>query len=73
MLTATTELLTVTQIAQRLDVPPHIVTYVIKTRRIRAQRWAGHARLFDETTVERIADELARIRERDTQLLSYAE
>lgn len=65
MQTTTAELLTVTEIAHRLNVPPHTVAYVIKTRGIRTNRWVGHARLFDEAAVERIACELERIRQRD--------
>jgi hypothetical protein len=65
MQTTTAELLTVTEIARRFNVPPHAVTYVIKTRGIRTNRWAGHARLFDEAAVDRIASELDRIRQRD--------
>jgi len=57
----TSELLTVTEIARRLNVAPHAVTYVVKTRGIEAARWVGHARLFDEVAVGRIASELARI------------
>jgi hypothetical protein len=57
----TSGLLTVTEIARRLDVAPHAVTYVVKTRGIEPVRWAGHARLFDEGAVGRIASELARI------------
>ena len=57
----TSELLTVTEIARRLDVAPHAVTYVVKTRGIEPARWVGHARLFDEAAVGRIASELARI------------
>ena len=64
MQTTTAKLLTVTEIARRLNVPPHTVTYVIKTRGIRTNRWAGHARLFDETAVDRIVAELERIKER---------
>ena len=67
MQTTKPELLTVTEIADRLNVPPHAVTYVIKTRGIRTNRWAGHARLFDEAAVERIAGELDRIKQRDAQ------
>ena len=61
MNTKTSELLTVTEIARRLDVAPHAVTYVVKTRGIEPARWVGHARLFDEAAVGRIASELARI------------
>ena len=67
MQTTKPELLTVTEIADRLSVPAHAVTYVIKTRGIRTNRWAGHARLFDEAAVERIAGELDRIKQRDAQ------
>jgi DNA-binding transcriptional MerR regulator len=66
MQTSTGELLTVSEIARRLDVPVHVVTYVVKTRRIQPQRWAGHARLFDERAVLRIQSELNRIRSADT-------
>ena len=61
MSTATPGLLTITEIARCLDVASHAVTYVVKTRGIEPARWVGHARLFDEAAVGRIASELARI------------
>jgi len=61
MSTAAPDLLTITQIAHRLEVAPHAVTYVVKTRGIEPACWVGHARLFDEAAVGRIASELARI------------
>jgi hypothetical protein len=66
------ELLSVTEIADRLHVRPHVVTYVIRTRSIRPSRWVGHARLFSEAAVSRIANELAsqQASDRDSHLAS---
>ena len=55
---------TVGEIAQRLGVSVHRVTYVIDSRRIQPVGWAGNAKVFSEADVQRIASELARI-ERD--------
>jgi hypothetical protein len=66
MQTSIGELLTVSEIARRLDVPVHVVTYIVKTRRVSPQRWAGHARLFDEPAVQRIQSELDQIRSATT-------
>jgi hypothetical protein len=63
MHTSTGELLTVSEMAHRLAVPVHVITYVIKTRQIRPRRWVGHARLFDEHAVRRIQSELNGIRD----------
>ncbi len=52
---------TVGEIAQRLGVPVHRVTYVIDSRGIRPVGWAGNAKVFDEAAVQRIGSELARI------------
>lgn len=55
-------LLTVGEIARRLDTKVHQVEYVIRSRRIEASSWAGHARVFSEATLDRIRGELARAR-----------
>ena len=55
---------TVGEIAQRLGVSVHRVTYVIDSRGIQPVGWAGNAKVFSEADVQRIASELARI-ERD--------
>ncbi len=54
-------LLTVGEIAKRLGVPYHRVTYVIETRKIRPLGVAGQARVFTEANVDHIASELRRI------------
>ncbi|MFH1265790.1 MAG: hypothetical protein ABIK89_08675 [Planctomycetota bacterium] len=54
---------TVGTIAQRLGEPVHRVTYVIETRGIEPIGKAGHARVFTEAAVDRIASELRRIDE----------
>jgi hypothetical protein len=55
---------TIGEIARRFDVPPHRVEYVVESRGIEPTGIAGHARVFDEPAVNRIASELRRI-ERD--------
>ncbi len=52
---------TVGQIAKRLGVPNHRVTYVIETRGITPVGVAGNARVFTEADVEHIESELRRI------------
>ncbi|MFH1923062.1 MAG: hypothetical protein ABIP48_24625 [Planctomycetota bacterium] len=52
---------TVGTIAQRLGVLPHRVVYVIESRGIEPIGQAGHARVFAEAAVDRIASELKRI------------
>ncbi len=52
---------TVGTIAQRLGEPIHRVAYVIETRGIEPIGRAGHARVFTEAAVERIASELREI------------
>jgi DNA-binding transcriptional MerR regulator len=49
---------TVGEIARRLDVPIHKVEYLIRAREIQPKGWAGNARVFSETDVDRIAGEL---------------
>lgn len=59
-------LLTVGEIARRLGQPLHRIEYVIRSRNIRPAGWAGHARVFRDADLTRIASELDRIdRERD--------
>lgn len=50
--------LTVGEIARRLDIPVHRVTYLLKTRDIRPTLRAGIARVFSEDDVTRLAAEL---------------
>jgi DNA-binding transcriptional MerR regulator len=57
---------TVGEIAQRLGVSTHRVTYVIDSRRIQPVGWAGNRKVYTEADVQHIASELARI-ERDRQ------
>ena len=54
-------LLTVGEIARRLETQVHRVEYVIRSRRIEAPGWAGHARVFTEADLQRIAGELERM------------
>ncbi len=54
-------LLTVGEIARRLDEKIHRVEYVIRSRQIPAVGWAGHARVFSPASLERIASELRRM------------
>jgi len=59
-------LLTVGEIARRLGQPLHRVEYVIRSRNILPAGWAGHARVFRDADLTRVAAELKRIdRERD--------
>jgi hypothetical protein len=54
-------LLTVGEIARRLSQPLHRIEYVIRSRHIRPVGWAGHARVFRDADLDRIASELRRI------------
>lgn len=56
-------LLTVGEIARRLETKVHRIEYIIRSRRIEASGWAGHARVFSEAALDRIAGELKRIDE----------
>ena len=52
---------TVGTIAQRLQEPIHRVEYVIRTRNIQPEAWAGNCRVFSEAAERRIAAELRRM------------
>jgi hypothetical protein len=52
---------TIGTIAAQRGVPIHRIEYVIRSRKIRAIGMAGHARVFSDAAVERIASELRRI------------
>ena len=54
-------LLTVGEIARRLQTKVHRVEYIIRSRRIEATGWAGHARVFSEAAYRRIESELVRM------------
>ena len=54
---------TVGEIARWLGVPVHRIEYLVRARGIEPSGWAGHARVFSEAEVERIASELRRIDE----------
>jgi hypothetical protein len=54
-------LLTVGEIARRLDEKFHRVENVIRSRQIPAVGWAGHARVFSPASLERMASELRRM------------
>jgi len=59
--TTTTPVPTVGEIARRLGESLHRIEYVIRSRNIRPAGRAGHVRIFDETDVAHIADELRQI------------
>ena len=44
-------LLTVGEIARRLDTKVHRIEYIIRSRNIEATGWAGHARVFTDATL----------------------
>lgn len=54
-------LLTVGEIARRLDCEVHRIEYIIRSRHIAPVCWAGHARVFSDADLDRIASELSRI------------
>lgn len=57
--TPVTPLMTVGQIARLLKQPPHRITYVISSRRIKESARAGRLRVFGTEAVERIRRVLA--------------
>ena len=61
MPTSAPSLLTVGEIARRLDTSVHQVEYVIQARSISPCGWAGNARVFAEDALETIAVELKQI------------
>ncbi|MFL5330871.1 MAG: hypothetical protein ACJ8C4_18395 [Gemmataceae bacterium] len=52
---------TVGEIAQLHRVPVHRIEYLIRARRIEPCGWAGNARVFDQKTIDYIAEELQRM------------
>ena len=54
-------LLTVGEIARRLQTKVHRIEYIIRSRNIEASGWAGHARVFSDAAFQRIESELARM------------
>jgi len=58
-------LVTVGQVAKRLDVPIHVVAYLLRSRRIEPTARAGILRLYDEASVKRIAAEVERVARRN--------
>ncbi len=54
-------LLTVGEIARRLDTKVHRIEYIIRSRNIEATGWAGHARVFSGASLEHIESELRRM------------
>lgn len=52
-------LLTVGEIARRLDTKVHRIEYIIRSRKIEATGWAGHARVFSQGSLEHIASKLS--------------
>ncbi len=63
-------LLTVGEIARRLGQPVHRIEYIILSRKIQPAGWAGHARVFADSDLGRIAGELRRIAEDRGDLLT---
>ena len=61
MAAATSVLLTVGEIARRLNEPVHRIEYVLRTRAIPARGTAGICRVYDEDDVHRIGDILHEI------------
>lgn len=66
-------LLTVGEIARRLGREVHRIEYVIRSRNIRPVGWAGHARVFRDADLDRIASELRRIAKDRGELATLAE
>lgn len=56
-------LLTVGELARKLQQPAHRIDYIIKTRHIEPVGRAGGYRVFDDAACERIQAELAARRE----------
>lgn len=56
-------MLTVGEIARRLGQPVHRIEYIILSRKIQPAGWAGHARVFTDSDLGRIAVELRQIAE----------
>jgi hypothetical protein len=54
-------LLTVGEIARRLNTKVHRIEYIIRSRKIEATGWAGHARVFSQANLDHIASELTRM------------
>ena len=54
-------LLTVGEIARRLDTKVHRIEYIIRSRNVEPIGWAGHARVFAEASFDYIASELRRM------------
>ncbi|EMI43791.1 hypothetical protein [Rhodopirellula sp. SWK7] len=54
-------LLTVGEIARRLNTKIHRIEYIIRSRKIEATGWAGHARVFSQASLDHIASELNRM------------
>ncbi len=54
-------LLTVGEIARRLDTKVHRVEYIIRSRSIEPIGWAGHARVFSASDLTHIKSELRRM------------
>lgn len=63
MSTPSVVLPTVGVIAQESGRPVHTVEYVIRSRNIKPIGFAGNARVFSESAVQRIKSELNRIAE----------
>ena len=54
-------LLTVSEIARRLETKVHRIEYIIRSRHIQPIGWAGHARVFAEVSLDHIESELRRM------------
>ena len=73
MATAAKILLTIGEIARRLNEPIHRVEYVIRSRAIAANSIAGTLRVFDEADLDRIANILRDIDDRRDGTATAAE
>ena len=54
-------LLTIGEIARRLQIKVHRVEYVIRSRNIQPIGWAGHARVFSDASLDHITSALRRM------------
>ena len=54
-------LLTVGEIARRLQTEVHRVEYIIRSRKVQPIGWAGHARVFSDASYTYIENELRRM------------
>jgi hypothetical protein len=66
-MTLSAQIVSLGEIARRLDVPIHRVEYVIRTRSVKPTLIAGGRHFYSEGSVQRIGSEIKRIdKERGT-------